>query len=163
MLFRNHSVRVHMPMQGDKGRLSGQRRWMRCDDASWGMQNRRLAGALPGTRVGITPTIRNSRNSNKKIGIRERKSARTETMTGWGLYDQPPPMEEITDTGRRTRSRSRSFSAETRSTHKVEVLDRSFCTAVTIGTYRVCWDSVTSKGCSETTASEGTRRCWGTQ
>ena len=34
--------------------------------------NRRLAGALPETVVGITQTIRNSRNGNKKIRSRER-------------------------------------------------------------------------------------------
>ena len=72
---------------------------MRCDDACWGMQNRRLAGALPGTEVGITPTIRNSRHSNKKIGRCERRSACTEAMAGWtagswdAAYDQPPLLE----------------------------------------------------------------------
>ena len=68
---------------GDAGGQNGQRRWMRCDDASWGMQNRQLAGVLPGTEVGITPSIRNSCNSNKKIGSRERRSARTEATAGW--------------------------------------------------------------------------------
>ena len=60
---------------GDVGRQNAviwpKKGWMRCDDASWGMQNRRLAGVLPGTEVGTTPTIRNSRNSNKKIGSHE--------------------------------------------------------------------------------------------
>ena len=93
-----------------------------CDNASRGMQNRRLAGALPGTEVGIAPTIRNSCSNNKKIGSRVRRSARSK-LGQW--IDQPPTMKEITDTSRRTRSRSRSFSTETRTTHKVEVLDSS--------------------------------------
>ena len=47
-------------------------------------------------------------------------------MDGWdAAYDQPPPVKEIADTSRRMRSRSRSFSTETRTTHKVEVLDFS--------------------------------------
>ena len=40
-------------------------------------------------------------------------------------YNQPLPVKEITDTSRRTRSRARSLSTETRTTHKVEVLDLS--------------------------------------